>query len=250
MNVTAWPDSSCDAMRLDQPVDFYIYDVGYSDNAGSLQVVITSVAGQPPVIVVEPGNATNVIGTTANFTVAATGMPAPTYQWQKNATNISGATSATYTISATTTASAGSYTVVVTNSAGSKTSNVATLTVKRVDDTREYGVVLHDDAGRITGFQEKPDPEDAQSDLGNCGIYLFSPEIFDYFPKSDPVDWAHDVFPALLEADAGFWMKQLAELPPPLQLPLLTLSGPVVGRALFTTLVVQVPNCCQYAVFP
>jgi uncharacterized membrane-anchored protein len=24
VNVTAWPDSSCDAMRLDQPVDFYI----------------------------------------------------------------------------------------------------------------------------------------------------------------------------------------------------------------------------------
>lgn len=81
---------------------------------------------------------------------------------------------------------------------------VATLTVKQVPDTREYGVVIHDENDRILGFQEKPAPEEAKSDLGNCGIYLFSPEIFDYFPESDPVDWAHDVFPALLAGDVPF----------------------------------------------
>src|ERR1700742_4793761 len=37
---------------------------------------------------------------------------------------------------------------------------IATLSVKQVADTREYGVVLHDRAGRITGFQEKPAPEE------------------------------------------------------------------------------------------
>ena len=52
-----------------------------------------------------------------------------------------------------------------------------------MDDTREYGVVLHDSEGRINGFQEKPDPAEALSDLGNCGIYCFSPEIFDFFPE-------------------------------------------------------------------
>lgn len=81
---------------------------------------------------------------------------------------------------------------------------VATLTVKQVPDTREYGVVLHDGDDRILGFQEKPAPEEAKSDLGNCGIYMFSPEIFDYFPEADPVDWAHDVFPALLAQDVPF----------------------------------------------
>ena len=50
---------------------------------------------------------------------------------------------------------------------------IATLSVKKVPDTREYGVVLHDRDGRITGFQEKPEPEEALSDLGNCGIYVF-----------------------------------------------------------------------------
>lgn len=88
---------------------------------------------------------------------------------------------------------------------------VATLTVKRVADTREYGVVLHDDAGRITGFQEKPEPEDALSDLGNCGIYVFSPEIFDYFPETDFVDWAQDVFPVLLENDIPFYIHEIDE---------------------------------------
>ena len=76
---------------------------------------------------------------------------------------------------------------------------IATLAVKRVADTREYGVVLHDRDGRITGFQEKPAPEEALSDLGNCGIYMFDPRIFDYFPDTPFVDWAKDVFPALLD---------------------------------------------------
>src|ERR1700685_4195706 len=77
-----------------------------------------------------------------------------------------------------------------------ETGGIATLAVKKVADTREFGVVLHDREGRITGFQEKPRPEEALSDLGNCGIYVFDPRIFDYFP--DPavqavcaaiVDW-------------------------------------------------------------
>jgi mannose-1-phosphate guanylyltransferase len=88
---------------------------------------------------------------------------------------------------------------------------VATLAVKKVADTREYGVVLHDRAGRITGFQEKPAPEEALSDLGNCGIYVFSPQIFDYFPERLFVDWAQDVFPVLLENDVPFHIHEVRE---------------------------------------
>lgn len=88
---------------------------------------------------------------------------------------------------------------------------VATLAVKKVRDTREYGVVLHDREGRVTGFQEKPAPEEALSDLGNCGIYLFRPEIFDYFPQRPFVDWATDVFPALLEGDVPFHIHETKE---------------------------------------
>jgi mannose-1-phosphate guanylyltransferase/mannose-1-phosphate guanylyltransferase/phosphomannomutase len=88
---------------------------------------------------------------------------------------------------------------------------VATLAVKRVPDTREYGVVLHDRNGRITGFQEKPAPEEALSDLGNCGIYMFEPSIFDYFPPRPFVDWAQDVFPVLLDGDVPFHIHEIDE---------------------------------------
>jgi mannose-1-phosphate guanylyltransferase/mannose-1-phosphate guanylyltransferase/phosphomannomutase len=88
---------------------------------------------------------------------------------------------------------------------------IATLAVKRVADTREFGVVLHDREGRITGFQEKPAPAEALSDLGNCGIYVFSPEIFDYFPDRPFVDWAQDVFPALLANDVPFYIHEIDE---------------------------------------
>ena len=92
-----------------------------------------------------------------------------------------------------------------------ETGGVATLAVKKVTDTREYGVVLHDRDGRITGFQEKPAPEEALSDLGNCGIYLFEPQIFDYFPERAFVDWAHDVFPTLLANDIPFHIHEVGE---------------------------------------
>jgi mannose-1-phosphate guanylyltransferase len=88
---------------------------------------------------------------------------------------------------------------------------VATLAVKQVPDTREYGVVLHDSGGRITGFQEKPEPEEALSDLGNCGIYIFEPRIFDYFPDRPFVDWAQDVFPALLAHDVPFHIHEVRD---------------------------------------
>jgi mannose-1-phosphate guanylyltransferase/mannose-1-phosphate guanylyltransferase/phosphomannomutase len=88
---------------------------------------------------------------------------------------------------------------------------IATLAVKQVSDTREYGVVLHDRDGRVTGFQEKPDPEEALSDLGNCGIYMFNPAIFDYFPERPFADWAKDVFPALLENDVPFHIHAVGE---------------------------------------
>jgi mannose-1-phosphate guanylyltransferase len=88
---------------------------------------------------------------------------------------------------------------------------IGTLAVKKVPDTREYGVVIHDADGRIQGFQEKPDPAEALSDLGNCGIYCFAPEIFDYFPDEPFVDWAKDVFPVLLEHDVPFFIHQIDE---------------------------------------
>jgi mannose-1-phosphate guanylyltransferase len=83
---------------------------------------------------------------------------------------------------------------------------IATLAVTRVADTREYGVVVAGEDGRVQGFQEKPDPAEALSDLANCMIYVFEPAIFDYFPDADEVDFALDVFPALLDNDVPFYV--------------------------------------------
>jgi mannose-1-phosphate guanylyltransferase len=103
-----------------------------------------------------------------------------------------------------------------------RNAGIATLSTKRVDDTTQFGVVITDDDGRIQGFQEKPDPAEALSDLANCGIYMFRPEIFEHFPPEDHkspasdedqpagfVDWAQDVFPALLENDIPFFAHEI-----------------------------------------
>jgi NDP-sugar pyrophosphorylase family protein len=81
---------------------------------------------------------------------------------------------------------------------------IATMAVKQVTDPSLYGVVVADADGRITGFQEKPPREEALSDLCNTGIYAFEPGIFDYVPLGVFVDWARDVFPALLSAGVPF----------------------------------------------
>ena len=88
---------------------------------------------------------------------------------------------------------------------------IGTLALKRIDDPSQLGVVILAEDGRIQGFQEKPDPAEALSDLGSCGIYVFEPEIFDYFPDRDFVDWAQDVFPALLEQDVPFHGHEIAD---------------------------------------
>jgi mannose-1-phosphate guanylyltransferase len=98
---------------------------------------------------------------------------------------------------------------------------VATLATRRVTDTSQFGVAIAGADGRIQGFQEKPDPAEALSDLANCGIYMFRSEIFDFFPAAgkskaagagDPdgfADWAMDVFPALLESDVAFYSHEI-----------------------------------------
>jgi mannose-1-phosphate guanylyltransferase len=86
---------------------------------------------------------------------------------------------------------------------------IATLAVKRVPNVSEFGVVIVDADGRIQGFQEKPDPAEALSDLASCMIYMLSPEIFDYFPDRPAVDFALDVFPALLDNDVPFHVHEI-----------------------------------------
>ncbi len=98
-----------------------------TSHAATLTVTAAAVA---PSITTQPASATVIAGQKATFSVAATGTATLAYQWNKNGAAIGGATLASYTTPATVATDGGSqFTVTVTNSAGSVTSNAATLTV-------------------------------------------------------------------------------------------------------------------------
>jgi mannose-1-phosphate guanylyltransferase len=81
---------------------------------------------------------------------------------------------------------------------------LATVALRRVFDTSEFGVVELDGDGDILGFQEKPNPAEAISTLANTGIYVFEPRALEYVPEGTFFDFARDVFPRFLEAGEKF----------------------------------------------
>jgi hypothetical protein len=91
----------------------------------------TTTMKSAPAFSLHPVSQTVNAAASVTLTALASGNPAPTYQWRKNGTAISGATSATITLSNVTTATAGTYTVTATNLVSSVTSNGATLTVRQ-----------------------------------------------------------------------------------------------------------------------
>lgn len=94
--------------------------IGY--NNASFVIPAPSVTAQPVSKIICAGSGNN---TTFSVTVSTTGTT--TYQWKKNGTNISGATSSSYTITNITSSDAGEYTVEITNASGSVLSDPAYL---------------------------------------------------------------------------------------------------------------------------
>jgi pectate lyase len=111
-------------------------------DAGTYTVVVSNAAGSatsegvalnvthivPPTITTQPASQTANVGSNVVFTVVAGGT-APFYQWQKNGSDIAGATAASLTLSNVQLSNAGEYSVEVSNDAGVATSDPATLTV-------------------------------------------------------------------------------------------------------------------------
>jgi hypothetical protein len=110
---------------------FHVIVSNAAGSATSASATLTvNAAATAPQITSQPANQAVTAGQTATFVVTATGTAPLGYQWLKNSVNISGATSASYTTPATASSDNGAkYDVVVTNSVGSSTSNIATLTV-------------------------------------------------------------------------------------------------------------------------
>ena len=113
-------------------------------NAGSYSVIVTNSYGSitsstatltvilPPIISVQPSNQLAAVSNNVTFTVGLSQGTSPAYQWQQNGTAISGATLSSLTLTSISWSSAGTYSVVVSNSAGNPTSAGATLITPRL----------------------------------------------------------------------------------------------------------------------
>jgi len=122
---------------------YYYINSAASADAGVYTVVVSSVYGSTtslpatvsvlaeiaPVITSQPVGTEVIAGQSISLSVSATGYPYPTFQWKKDGVAIPGATNNYYTQSGAASSDSGNYTVVVNNSAGSITSDVAAVGV-------------------------------------------------------------------------------------------------------------------------
>jgi myo-inositol-hexaphosphate 3-phosphohydrolase/glucose/arabinose dehydrogenase/lysophospholipase L1-like esterase len=110
-----------------------LYTLTASNLGGSTQASVTVTVNAPlaaPNITQQPVDTDVLVGETATFTVAATGNPAPTFQWLLGGVPIGGATSDSYTTPATLLGNDGDlYSCEVSNSEGAVVSDTATLGV-------------------------------------------------------------------------------------------------------------------------
>lgn len=79
--------------------------------------------------------------------------------------------------------------------------SLATLVLTRVEVPLEYGVVITERDGRITGFLEKPSWSEVFSDTVNTGIYVLDPQCLEYFDAGRVFDFSNDLFPMILNKD-------------------------------------------------
>ncbi|MGZ5483516.1 MAG: PQQ-dependent sugar dehydrogenase [Pyrinomonadaceae bacterium] len=154
----------------------------FADNGATFRCVVTNAFGNatsneatltvnaPPSITGQPANQTVTQGQPATFGVTATGSATLSYQWQRDQSNIPGATSSSYTISSASMADNGAkFRCVVTNAFGFATSNEATLTV------------------------QPPPPILLTEQASDSAIALASPGKFrDPFPLVDPFNLSSD----------------------------------------------------------
>ncbi|MDQ7797687.1 MAG: mannose-1-phosphate guanyltransferase [Candidatus Edwardsbacteria bacterium] len=90
---------------------------------------------------------------------------------------------------------------------------LATITLTRVANPLEYGIVITDQDDRISRFLEKPTWGQVFSDTINTGIYVFQPEVFDLIPVKKEFDFSQDLFPLILSQNKplygcitnGYW---------------------------------------------
>jgi hypothetical protein len=107
----------------------YTIQISAGNNGGTTTNTLNLLVAKKPSFTLQPVGTNVYSGTLVRFASAATGFPDVKYQWQKNGSNIPGATRATYAIASATPADAGNYRVIAYNAGGQTLSAFAPLTV-------------------------------------------------------------------------------------------------------------------------
>lgn len=76
---------------------------------------------------------------------------------------------------------------------------LVTMGVYKVKDPARCGIVEMDEQNRITGFIEKPKPEEVESSWANAGVYVIEPAVLDFIPSGQFYDFGSDLFPKLIK---------------------------------------------------
>ncbi len=90
---------------------------------------------------------------------------------------------------------------------------IATITLTRAINPLQYGIVITDEEGKIVRFLEKPSWGEVFSDTINTGIYVLSPEVFEFVPERKEFDFSKNLFPIILKKNlplygfisSGYW---------------------------------------------
>jgi mannose-1-phosphate guanylyltransferase/phosphomannomutase len=80
-----------------------------------------------------------------------------------------------------------------------KSGAAVTVTLKRVENPLDFGIVITGEDGRVERFLEKPGWGEVFSDTINTGIYVVEREVLDHVPEGSEFDFSNDLFPLLLD---------------------------------------------------
>ncbi len=195
--------ASLTVTNAQHPADDGLYSIVATNVAGAATNSATLTVIVPPVITIQPTDTNTPSGSPASFSVTATGFPTPGYQWKKNGTPIANATTSTLVFSSVQPSDAASYSVAVTNAAGSISSSSAnlivnsTMGVTALSPANGASGVCLDTVLRIT-FDTAPV-------LGSAGRI----RIFNITNTTTPVD----TIDLSLNSGSGFQTRNIAATP-------------------------------------
>jgi len=86
-----------------------------------------------------------------------------------------------------------------------KNKALAIIVLTPVEDPSQYGIAVLDNKNQIVKFLEKPSANEVFSKIANTGTYVLEPEILDYIPTDGESDFSNDIFPQLIEENAGVY---------------------------------------------